>query len=142
MLLTAPDAVRWRYARTPRQKGAGENPPRGALIYYVLDARPKGELKIEILDAAGRTVRTLSSVPQADEDDEEEGEEEASARKKKALATEPGLQRAVWDLGLAGRDEDSPARRSIRAIRIVVRWRCPARTPCGCLPMGGRPRRR
>ena len=102
VLLAAADAARWRYARTPRQKGAGENPPRGALIYYVLDARPKGPLTLEILDATGRVVRTLSSVPPADEDDEEEGEEEASARKKKALAIEPGVQRAVWDLAWQG----------------------------------------
>ena len=101
-LLPAPDAIRWRYARTPRQKTAGENPARGASIYYALDGKPKGELKIEILDASGRLVRTLSSVPPVDEGDDEDDEEEASAKKKKALSTDPGIQRAVWDLAWQG----------------------------------------
>jgi photosystem II stability/assembly factor-like uncharacterized protein len=99
-LLGAPDATRWRYARTSRVRGAGENPPAGALIYYVLDAKPRGELTIEILDAQSRLVRKLSSVPRADEGNDEE--DESDRAKRKGLPTDPGVQRAVWDLAWQG----------------------------------------
>ena len=65
-VFSAPDATRWRYAATPRQRGAGQNPPAGAAIYYFLKTKPKGELTLEILDAQGRLVRRLSSVPPAE----------------------------------------------------------------------------
>jgi photosystem II stability/assembly factor-like uncharacterized protein len=94
---TAPDATRWRYASTPRQRGAGENPPSGAAIYYFLKAKPKGELTLDVLDAQQRVVRHLSSVPPPKEDDPD-GEDDEEARLKKVLPTDPGVQRAVWDL--------------------------------------------
>jgi photosystem II stability/assembly factor-like uncharacterized protein len=109
-LLSAPDATRWRFARTPHVRGAGENPPAGALIYYVLDTKPKGELTLEILDAQSRLVRRLSSVPPADQwEDDEESKEEATARRK-GLPTEPGVQRVVWDLAWQGATEIPRAR--------------------------------
>ena len=37
--------------------GGFPNPPAGASIYYYLKDKPKGELKIEILDASGRLVQ-------------------------------------------------------------------------------------
>jgi photosystem II stability/assembly factor-like uncharacterized protein len=101
-LFPAADAVRWRvgdgswasgYARYP-------NPPVGASIYYFLKDKPKGALTIEILDARNRVVRTLSSVPR--EPDMSSEYELAEDSKKKALAVEPGVQRAVWDLGWEG----------------------------------------
>jgi photosystem II stability/assembly factor-like uncharacterized protein len=108
-LLPVPDATRYRYARTMRLKGAGRNPPAGARIYYVLDAKPKGELTIEILDPQSRVVRKLSSVPPADEVDDEDDEDE-TARKKKGLPIEPGVQRAVWDLAGEGATKIQRAR--------------------------------
>jgi hypothetical protein len=108
-VFTAPDAIRWRYAATPRPKGAGENPPRGATIYYFLKAKPKGEMTLEILDAAGRPVRRLTSVPPP-KDDDPESEEDEEARQKKALSTEPGVQRAVWDLARDGAKKIARAR--------------------------------
>jgi hypothetical protein len=68
----------------------------------VLPAAVKGELKIEILDAQGRPVRTLSSIASADERDDEEQEDEETTSKKKPLSTEAGVQRAVWDLASQG----------------------------------------
>ena len=107
---TAPDATRWRYAATPRhQRGAGENPPAGALIYYFLKNTPKGELTIGILDAEQRLVRHLSSIPPP-KDDDPESDEDDEARQKKALATDPGIQRAVWDLARAGATKIANAR--------------------------------
>jgi hypothetical protein len=40
-----------------------ENPPPGAIIYYSLAAKPAGDIALDILDAAGNTVRHMSSAP-------------------------------------------------------------------------------
>ena len=106
---TTPEATRWRYASTPRVRGAGQNPPAGAAIYYFLKSKPKGELTLEVLDAQERLVRRLSSVPPP-KDDDPEAEDDEEARLKKALPTEPGVQRAVWDLRRQGAKKIASAR--------------------------------
>ena len=80
--------------------GSFANPPRGASIYYFLKEKPKGELKIEILDASNRLVKTLSSVPR--ESDRSDDQDDTEALKKAALPVDPGVQRAVWDLTWEG----------------------------------------
>jgi photosystem II stability/assembly factor-like uncharacterized protein len=101
-LFSVADTVRWRmgggtwagkYARFP-------NPPYGASIYYFLKEKPKGELKLEILDAQSRVVHTLSSVPR--EPDYSSDYDDPEDFKKAALAIEPGVQRAVWNLRWEG----------------------------------------
>ena len=44
----------------PPEMPAGENPPRGAVIDYNLGANA-GAVKLEIVDANGKTIRTYSS---------------------------------------------------------------------------------
>jgi photosystem II stability/assembly factor-like uncharacterized protein len=97
-LFPAADAVRWRVGDGSwgSRYGRFPNPPIGASIYYFLKNKPKGELKIEVLDARNRLLRTLSSTPR--EPDMSSEYELAEDFKKKALAIEPGVQRAVWDL--------------------------------------------
>jgi hypothetical protein len=47
----------------------GENPPAGASIWYHLKEKPKGDVTIEILDAAGKSVKKFSSrAPEAQAD--------------------------------------------------------------------------
>jgi photosystem II stability/assembly factor-like uncharacterized protein len=101
-LFPAADAVRWRIGDGPwgSRYGRFANPPIGASIYYFLKNKPKGELKIEILDARDRLVRTLSSIPR--EPDMSSEYDLAEDFKKKALSVEPGVQRAVWDLAWEG----------------------------------------
>ena len=101
-LFPAADAVRWRLGEGAYGTRAANysNPPRGAAIYYYLKEKPKGELKIEILDAQGTLVRTLSSVPR--EPDHSDDNEDLEDLKKEALAIEPGVHRAVWDLAWQG----------------------------------------
>ena len=92
-------ATRWREHESRADKDCCGNPPRGAILDYWLKAHPKGELQLEIRDAAGRLVRTLTSTaepptvppehPDADPDQKEP---------EPALDAEPGLHRAVWDL--------------------------------------------
>lgn len=101
-LLASPDAVRWRRgARNwASSYGSFSNPPLGASIYYFLKEKPKGELKIEVLDGSGRLVRALSSVPRPS--DKSDDEDDTEALKKAALVVDPGLHRAEWDLQWEG----------------------------------------
>ncbi|HWH53927.1 MAG TPA: hypothetical protein VN651_20400 [Gemmatimonadaceae bacterium] len=59
-------ALRVRFATNdptpwPPELPAGENPPPGALIDYYLPSSSNGPVKLEILDAAGKTIRTYTS---------------------------------------------------------------------------------
>ncbi|MGH9348380.1 MAG: WD40/YVTN/BNR-like repeat-containing protein, partial [Vicinamibacterales bacterium] len=91
------DTIRWRYHRGPREKNAGENPPQGALMHVWLKDTPKSEVRLEVLDARDRVVRTLSSIAR-----EAWGAAEDEEEPKAALKAEAGLQRAVWDLRWEG----------------------------------------
>jgi hypothetical protein len=95
------DAVRWHYGGNNwGTRGTFPNPPHGAVIYYSLKEADKGELKIEVLDAQNRLVRTLSSTPPEPmgSDDNEDPDD----FKKLALPRDAGVQRAVWDLRYEG----------------------------------------
>jgi hypothetical protein len=64
---------------------------------------------IEILDGGQHVIRRLSSIPQP-KDDDPESEEDDEARLKRALQTDPGVQRAVWDLAREGAKRIAKAR--------------------------------
>ncbi|HEY2934066.1 MAG TPA: glycosyl hydrolase [Acidobacteriota bacterium] len=100
-LFPARPAYRWRYHDEFRDPAAAENPPRGAILYYYLKNKPKGELTIEIVDSAGKFVNTLSSKKEPEEE-EIFGEYDEDRAEKKPLPTEAGVQRANWDLTHAG----------------------------------------
>lgn len=91
------EAIRWRHHRGPREKNAGENPPQGALVYFWLKDKPTDGVKLEVLDAKGRLVRTLSSTAR-----ESWGAYEDEEEPKADVKAEEGLQRAVWDLRWEG----------------------------------------
>lgn len=60
-------AVRIRFATNdptpwPPELPAGENPPPGAIIDYYLASNASGPVKLDILDASGRMVRSYSST--------------------------------------------------------------------------------
>jgi photosystem II stability/assembly factor-like uncharacterized protein len=95
-----PVATRYRYAYTSRTSGSFENPPPGAIFNYFLKEKAKGEVKIEVLDASGAVVRTLSSKPEEKESSEFEYED--GSESKDVLGAEPGINRAFWDLTYAG----------------------------------------
>jgi hypothetical protein len=100
-LLPPRPAIRWRYHSAEVGPGAGENPPLGALLYYWLPVKPKGEVRLQIYDASHQLVKTLSSTPPPQEP-REPGEYSDPAPKKAPLIAEPGLQRVVWDLTAEG----------------------------------------
>jgi photosystem II stability/assembly factor-like uncharacterized protein len=101
-LFPVADAIRWRLGSDAYGSRAASfpNPPAGASISYFVKEKPKGELKIEILDANGAIVRTLSSIPR--EPAGSRDHEDPDDLKKAALETEPGVHRASWDLAWEG----------------------------------------
>ncbi len=105
-LFTPEPAVRWRVTNEWHGEGGGElgaaqNPPLGALVYYYLKRKPKDEIRLEILDAQGAVVRTLTGTAEPAEYPPDDPDEPKKPPKP-ALATDPGVQRAVWDLAYEG----------------------------------------
>jgi photosystem II stability/assembly factor-like uncharacterized protein len=86
--------------RIPSGAAIGENPPAGASIWYYLKEKPKGDVQIEILDAAGKSIRKYSSkAPEGPAGAAPGGDEGfffgggGPAR----VAAEKGLNRFAWD---------------------------------------------
>ena len=94
--------VRWNLntdTPLPPDEPAGLNPPEGAIITYALAAATSGPVTLEILDAAGKSVRRYAST------DRVEAPDAATApvplywyRPAHALSGEAGLHRFAWDL--------------------------------------------
>jgi hypothetical protein len=83
----------------------GENPASGAVVYYASQGRPQGEVTIEFLDSAGKSVNKFSSRPpgpegaQAQEAPSPEGDEGPPRGAPPArVAANAGLNRFVWNL--------------------------------------------
>jgi photosystem II stability/assembly factor-like uncharacterized protein len=78
-LYTPALAIRWRVEQNrsmfngAERKFVGQNPPRGAQVYYSL-AQKAQKVELKVVDFAGQTVRQLEAK------------------------TDPGLHKAVWDL--------------------------------------------
>jgi photosystem II stability/assembly factor-like uncharacterized protein len=77
----------------------GENPPGGAQIYFWLKDKPKGDVKLEFLDAAGKPVNEYSSkaappAPAAPADEEGGFAPPPPAR----VPAQAGMNKFVWNL--------------------------------------------
>jgi photosystem II stability/assembly factor-like uncharacterized protein len=86
--------------RIPLGAALGENPPAGVSIWYYLKDKPKGEMTIEILDAAGKAVNKFSTRA-AETPAAAPGDEEGSGRFRRGptrVPAEKGLNRFAWDL--------------------------------------------
>jgi hypothetical protein len=97
--------IRWRYHGenySPEDRIPGDNPPKGALINYYLEKKPKDDLTLEILDAKGALVQKLSSKKQDPEAAEDAPDVPWSIFKPTVLPAEPGINRTNWDLTQAG----------------------------------------
>ena len=93
-------APAWRY------RGGGgwgsspttaSNPPNGAILYYRLKGKPKGEVLLEILDASGAAIRKYSSIEKVITG-KPLPEEPESKERPDVLPVEPGMHRFVWNL--------------------------------------------
>jgi hypothetical protein len=74
------------------------NPPFGAIIYYHLSHPPNGEMKLQVFDAAGRLVRTISSIPPAPVERPPYPDYWLVPPESRALPTAVGTNRTNWDL--------------------------------------------
>jgi photosystem II stability/assembly factor-like uncharacterized protein len=99
-LFTPAPAYRMHYTPLSGRPDAPEYPPVGARIDYFL-ASPPGEVKLDILDAAGKVVRSYSSETRAAAPGERGGGRRGG-RLPSALPTKAGMNRFVWDLRYAG----------------------------------------
>ncbi len=78
-------------------KRTGQNPPKGAVVYYYLKDAPKAgtDIKIEVLDASGKVIRKYSSL-ETITPEEPLGPDDKKPEKE--IKPEAGLNRFVWDL--------------------------------------------
>jgi len=98
-LFAPAEVIRWMYTSGNRERPAGQNPPRGAIIHYWLKDEVKTPLTLEIVDAGGTVIRTLSSEPRPwNGVDDFEPEEKPEGD----IAKGAGVRRAVWDLAHEG----------------------------------------
>lgn len=98
-LFTPAATYRTRYVPSSGRPDWPEYPPAGARIDYYL-ADPSGEAKLDILDAAGKTVRTYSSTSTAPSAGGRGGRRGGGL--PSTLPTKVGMNRFVWDLRYAG----------------------------------------
>ena len=101
---TAIRVRRSKYTDTPLppEEPAGQNPPDGAILDYLLGASARGPVALEILDGKGGLVRRFTSEDKSDALPEIEMNVPTYwVRPFRALPSGPGLHRFVWDLRTA-----------------------------------------
>ena len=78
----------------------GENPAGGAVVYYSFKNRTQGDVTMEFLDAAGKSINKFSSRPpaQPQEAPAPDAEEGFRAAPPARVAANAGLNRFVWNL--------------------------------------------
>jgi photosystem II stability/assembly factor-like uncharacterized protein len=97
--------VRWNMntdTPLPHEEPAGQNPPDGAIINYFLKEKAK-TVKIEILDAAGKIIRTFTNDDKL-YDIPSSNTPPYWVRPQQILSGEAGNQRFVWDMHYAPLD--------------------------------------
>jgi photosystem II stability/assembly factor-like uncharacterized protein len=88
----------------PPDEPAGENPPDGAIIDYLLPASVQGPVQLEILDAQGKIVRRYSSTDKPEQTQEQLEKQLIPVywlRPQAILSADPGMHRWIWDLRYA-----------------------------------------
>jgi photosystem II stability/assembly factor-like uncharacterized protein len=95
-LFTPSPAYRMHYSPLAGRSDAPEYPPAGARIDYFL-ASPSGEVKLDILDATGKSVRSYSSNASTGR-----GGGRRGGGLPTALPMKTGMNRFVWDLRYPG----------------------------------------
>ena len=97
------DAIRSRFNGNWDQPTSVEmphapNPPYGALLYYHLSRPPSGEMTVQIFDAAGTLVRTMSSIPPPPVEGALYPDYWLATPQSRALPKNVGTNRINWDL--------------------------------------------
>jgi photosystem II stability/assembly factor-like uncharacterized protein len=94
-LFSVPAATLWHYRSAYGREATGPNPADGATVTYWLKAKPADSVTADVLDASGRVIRRLSSVP-VPRMGIDDGEKDADPPKG-ALPADSGFQRATWN---------------------------------------------
>jgi photosystem II stability/assembly factor-like uncharacterized protein len=105
-LLSPRAAVRYHYhpiLERAGMLGAGDNPPRGAVLNFYLKSKPKGDVVLEVLDDKGVHVNRFTSK-KPPEEKEEAGDYSSERYKPLVLPATAGLHRVAWDLRWKGAD--------------------------------------
>jgi photosystem II stability/assembly factor-like uncharacterized protein len=97
-----PNATRWSYRGGQGGVWSGQNPPGGVRLYYWLKDEPKGDVTLEVLDASGKVVNTLSSKAKEPTGSTEYAKEEKELLDELSIPKKAGVQRAVWNLAWEG----------------------------------------
>jgi photosystem II stability/assembly factor-like uncharacterized protein len=93
--------VRWNTntdTPLPPDEPAGQNPPDGAIINYVLKSAASGPATLEILDAAGKLVRRYSSADPVPPIDPMLNIPTYWVRPPQSLSSAAGMHRFLWDM--------------------------------------------
>jgi len=101
-LLKPQRAIRFRWSKwpdtpLPPDEPAGQNPPDGAIIDYVLPA-DASLVTLEIVDANGKLVRRYASTDKVEAPKDTGNVPWYWIRPSRALATSAGMHRFTWDL--------------------------------------------
>ena len=85
-----------------RKRPVGDNPPKGAILYYSLKAKPaeKEEITLDVFDAQGKRVRHLSNREESKNEQPPEWPDQE--RPANLLPAEAGLNRFAWDFRTDG----------------------------------------
>jgi hypothetical protein len=120
----------------PPDEPAGQNPPDGAIIDYVLSEAATGPVTLEILNAAGKPLRRFSSEDKApftlESLRQTLGIPTYWVRMPRILSSAPGMHRFVWDL------RGTPPQSSEYGYPISAVPRDTPREPGGPLVLPGR----
>ena len=74
------------------------NVPYGVIVDYVLSGKPKAPIQLQVFDAKGNPVRTITSVPPPPITGEEYPRYWLASPESRALSTNVGENRINWDL--------------------------------------------
>jgi hypothetical protein len=82
----------------PPEEPAGKNPPDGAIINFRLGANVTTPVVLDILDGAGKTIRTFSSADSIEPVETDLNVPSYWVRPQQRVASAAGMHRFVWDL--------------------------------------------
>jgi hypothetical protein len=82
----------------PPEEPAGKNPPDGAIINFRLGGNVTTPVVLEILDGAGKIVRTFSSADSVEPTETDLNVPSYWLRPQQRVASSAGMHRFVWDL--------------------------------------------
>jgi photosystem II stability/assembly factor-like uncharacterized protein len=76
----------------------GENPPGGAVINYFLKGRPQGDITLEFLDSAGKSINKFTSRAPAEAPPAPSDEEGFRPTPPPRVPASAGMNRFVWNM--------------------------------------------